>query len=299
MNNKILGLIFFALLGLLIAKKTILKPKARSFKQALTSYDAETVDKVTIQIGKAAMTTLTKDNGQWSASDGTRTVKAKEGSITSLITELSNMKTKQLVSRNAEKWGEYEVDDDKAKKIVLYSGGKKVNSLHVGRFNFNQQTRSGISYARSSDEDEIYALDGFIAMSVAKDFNSFRETGMMGMDKEAIETVALSSEAGERMMSRGLDGGWLMDGVAIDSTKALGYINALVNLTGSEFREDFSEGTAMLHKTLTAGGATIKCFLDDAGKFVLKSSQNDAYFSSDSTGIYKRAVLDFEALTNS
>ena len=296
MNNKTLGLIFFVLLGLLIAKKTILKPTNRSFKQELTAFDSAAVDKVTIQLEGAALTTLTRKGEQWEASNGSITVPAKEGSIDGFLSELSNIKTKQLVSRSADKWSEYEVDEAKGKRIHLYAGSKKLAGLNIGRFNFNQQTRSGLSYVRLSDEDDIYAIDGFLAMSAAKDFNSFRNNKLLDIETNTIETVTLEAAGAVQSLSKAIDGGWLKDQTGIDSTAAVRYINGLNALSGTKFNDNFSGSGAMPLKTLRVGDATLTAYANPAGGFTLKSSQNEAYFDSDSTGVFKKAFLDLEVL---
>lgn len=295
MNNKTLGLLFFALLGLLIAKKTILKPTNRSFKQELTSFDSASVDKVTIQLEGVPLTTLTKKGDKWEASNGSLTVPAKEGSMSGFLTELSNIKTKQLVSRSADKWMDYEVDEAKGKRIDLYAGSKKLAGLNIGRFNFNQQTRSGLSYARLSDEDDIYAIDGFLAMSAAKDFNSFRNNQLFNIESSKIESVSMEGEGTVQSLSKAIDGGWLKNQTGVDSTAAAGYLNGLLALTGSKFNDNFPTTTSPI-KTLRVGEATLQAYANPSGGFTLKSSQNDAYFDSDSTGIFKKAFLDLEGL---
>ncbi len=294
MNNKVLSIIFFGLLALLIARKTILKPNTKSFRESLSNFDSATIDKLTIQIGDAQTTTLTKSGDQWQMTDGTRTMDAKSSSVSSLITELSTLKTKQLVSKSADKWGEYEVDD-MAKKIAVYSGGKKVTALHIGRFNFNQQTRAGVSYARLSDEDEIYSLDGFLAMSAAKNFDSFRETKLVTSSQEQIQSVRLSTDLGQQLeLAKSIDGDWVINDTVIDSTAASRYISGLTNLNGSVFEDGFSpSGTP---STITAGELQIQAY-HTGSDFVIKSNQNPAYFRSDSSGIYKRMITDLLSLS--
>jgi len=295
-NNKTLVIIFFALLGLLIAKKTILKPTTRSFKQALTSYDADKVDKLTIQVENAAMTTVYKEGGVWKATDGSRTVDAKESTVKAVVNELASLKTKQLVSRNSEKWVDYEVDDTKAKRIKIYSAGKEAAALHVGRFNFNQQTRAGTSYARLSSEDDIYAIDGFLAMSVAKDFNSFRETKLAEIQLSGIKQVSLEKGESTTSLSRSIDGGWLKQGMTIDSSSVAAYLTALNNINGTKFNDDFVEASSSASQTLKVGDLTISAYDKSDGGFIIKSNHNPAYFESDSTGVFNKIFIDFEAL---
>ncbi len=296
LNNTILGIIFFVLLGLFIARKTIFQPTQRSFKQELTAYDSANIDKVTVQVAGATTTILEKKGDIWQASNGQQTVTAKTSSVDNLIKELSNLKTKQLVSRNPEKWTTYEVDDSKGKIINLYANNKKVAGLHIGRFNFNQQTRSGVSYARLSDEDEIYAIDGFVSMSAAKDFNSFRETKLLTFDLNNIQTVEINADGQSQSLSKSIDGQWVKNQTAIDSTTASRYLTTLSNLNGREFNDIFNPSTAQKIKTLSIGQGTVEAYQDTDGRFILKSNENPAYFKSDSTGIFKQVFLDFDAL---
>jgi len=157
LSNKILGIVFFVLLALWLGKKTILKPATRSFKEVLTSFEAASIDKVTLQKAGAPLISLQKkgDDG-WEVSSDNRTLSAREDAITGLIQELSNLKTKLLVSRNTEKWKDYEVDDATAKVIELFSGSEKKASLYVGKLNFNQQMRTAESYIRLAEEAKMF-----------------------------------------------------------------------------------------------------------------------------------------------
>lgn len=295
-NNTILALIFFSLLGLFVAKKTFLKPSTSSFKQSLTSFDANDVDKITIQLEGMQITTLTRTGENWEASNGQLTVPAQSQVITTLIDEMSNIKTKQLVSKSKDKWMDYEVDDTKAKKINLFSAGKKIAGLHIGRFNFNQQTRAGVSYVRNSEESDIYAIDGFISMSAAKDFNSFRNAKMVETNLTKVDNIKLNSSGINKSIAKSLDGTWLLNEQVIDSSLVARYISGLERLNGSQFNDAFSSSGKEPSHSLSAGELKIDVYRDDSNSFVVKSNQNSAFFSSDSVGIFKNLILDFPNL---
>jgi hypothetical protein len=93
----------------------------------------------------------------------------------------------------------------------------------------------------------------------------------------------------------------------LDSTKVAGYLNVLRNISGTEFADDFDElqSNNYQYKTLTVKGNNIlepfivRCYRDSTREkvYILHSNQNsDAYFASDSAGVYQRlfkGIVDF------
>ena len=168
--------------------------------------------------------------------------------------------------------------------------------INVGRFNFNQQTKSGFSYARSADEDDIYSIDGYLSLSAQRQFNSFRNAQLLSTDVSNLETIMLEFEGSESVLSKSLDGTWIKDGAELDSTDVKSFISKLQSLTGTDFVDDFNPNSNTKLASLVLGENSIDAYGNDGNGFIIKSSENDAYFKSDSTGIYKSAILDFIAL---
>ena len=88
-----------------------------------------------------------------------------------------------------------------------------------------------------------------------------------------------------------------------------GVIGGFNNVLGSQFADNFDELKAkdQLLKTLIIKGnnllepITIQCYLDtvNGNPFVIRSSQNQAFFSSDSTGIYDRLFKNWNEFLTS
>ncbi len=303
-KNYILMLAFFALLGFYVAKKTILKPKARSFKSALTDLDESTISKISIHPNGSTSPEilLNKKDNQWVVSDGTNTYPTEENQVEGMLKELSNLKTKQLISKSKDKWATYEVDDTKGKIVSLYSGDQLKSKLYIGKFGFNQTTRSGVSYARLADESDVYALNGFVSMSIPKDINTLRKKKMVSIKKDDMQTLDLNIENNHWSLQKDENNHWNGD-IAVDSTKINAYLQKLSNLNGKTFsnltQNPSSEKIAHLvvHSKDNAS-TTINIYRnpDSDKNFIAQSTDNEALFETDSTGIFKTIVTDWQNL---
>lgn len=296
-DNLILGGIFLFLLVFYVLQKTVFKPSERSFREQLTQFDPESVDRMEYE-RNGNLIEFTKTDKGWFVASGEKKVKARQESIEPMIKALAELQTKQLVSRNPEKWSEYELDDTQARIYRIYSGDDELAGLHIGRFDFDQQGQTATSYARLTQEDDIYAIDGFVSMTVSRDFNAFRENRLLNFNTQDIQSIELISGDLEESLEKSIDGQWVFNSTTIDSTQMAGYLNRLSNLRGSDFNDDFMPGTGfgVIQSLQLNDTLKLDTYLNPSGGFVLTSTQNDAYFNSDSTGVYKQVFLDLEEM---
>jgi hypothetical protein len=294
-DNIILGGIFLFLLVFYILQKTVFKPDPRSFRAELTAFDPGLIDRVQYSHDDQTME-MTKTEKGWLISQNELQLKAKQGELENLLEVLSAVKTKQLVSRNPEKWIEYEVDNNNARKYQLFSGEQLVSALHIGKFTFDQQRQSGTSFARLSDENETYSIEGFLSMIASRNFNSFRENRLLQFESSAIDQIKLISGDLEELVDKSIDGQWIYNGTPLDSALISNYFRNLSNLMGQQFNDDFipGNGFGIIQSISLGDDITVDNYLNPEGGFVLKSNQNDAFFNSDSSGIFKQIFTDFE-----
>jgi hypothetical protein len=299
-NNKILGLVFIGLLAMFLVSKILNKPKVKSFKDVLVNIDTSAVDKIVFYPkGTAEKITILRNGSFWEADNGSLKTTATSSSVNALLSPTTNIKALQLISKNESKWAEYEVDDISGKKIELYNGNKLLSGFYVGRFNFNQNTRSAKSYMRLADENDIYVVDGFLSMSYEKQFNDFRNKRLVNnLSIDEISTLKLISADKRITIEKDLDNHWIDENNnMLDSLKATRAVQGLVNLMGNDiidYKPNASNKLAQL--TLISrenSEQIIDIYKKDEKEFVLASSSNkDVYFGSDSTGIFKTAYLD-------
>ena len=303
-GNKQLAIIFFVLLGIWITKTYVFKPSKRSFKEFLVQVDTSSVNRVILypEGESGGNLSLTRSGSTWEASNGSLTVKAKSTSVRSILGQLVSMSTKQLVSKSVDKHADYEVDAQTGKIVEVYQGDKLIEKFVVGRFNFNQNTRQAVSYARNFNEDDIYSIDGFMSMSFNTDFNSFRVTSLLNFSPTDVKSVDLNMGGQSLAFNRSLDNSFVSnEGQVIDSTAMTSYLSSLSNLSGSDFNDAFNPTSApSFQLNLVADNATTSLEIDiynqgsnENPSYVIKSSQNEAYFDSDDNGIFKTIISDY------
>ena len=295
MKNKTLWIIFASLLALFLLSKLFSKKTVRSFTTDIIQIDSTVVDKIVFHnTPPATPFQLLKSNGSWKVKNDNLEADAMSSTVTALLQNLNSIKAERPIAKTEDKWAEYEVDDTKGKRIELFNGSKKLEDLVIGRFNFNQQTRSAKSYIRRSNDNNVYVVDGFISMTISQSMDSYRNKKLLSLQSD-IQELQLQTETGNSSLKK--ENYWLnQSGEVLDSTAMASYTNALKNLTGSTFYDaGVPSGNPLKQlEIMTSAGekSIIKCYSTD-GSFVIHSSQNpESYFSSDSTGVFKSLFLD-------
>lgn len=310
MNNKLLLIVFLVLLGIYGLSKVFSSKKDQSFKAELIAVDTTSVTQVIINTKgpESEEITLKKEEAGWIASNGQLNVKAPSGTISSLLGNLVLIKTKRVAANKAEKWSEYELEEGQATRVRVFDGDKLLEDFLVGRFSFNQQTRSGISFIRLTGENEVYAVDGFQTLTFGQGFEAYRNKEIIKMTPEMTVTEFSYKQPDTTLNFFLANDIWTLNGATpLDSNKVAGYLNVLRNISGSEFADDFDElqSSNYEYKTLTVKGNNIldpfiiTCYRDTtrAKDYVIHSNRNtEAYFASDSSGVYQRLfkeIADF------
>lgn len=298
-NNKTLSIIFFVLLAIWILNKSFNRASDTSFKSVLMQVDTAMVNKMVLYPKGMDSTaiTITKNNGQWQISNGNITTTADQDRVKSILSQVAFIPTKRLISKKEENQVDYEVDEKSGKVVEIYSGDELMNKVIFGRFNFNQNTRSATSYARLADEKEIYSLDGMLSMSFDTDFNSFRNNKLISINKEDIRGIVYD---GTPIQPVG-DNLWAINNVPLDSSGMASYLSGLSTLYSTTFADNFSSNSAVSGKSMTisvdnmTAPISISAYPSGNG-FVMKSSINEAFFRSDSTGIYQKVFGTLDQL---
>jgi hypothetical protein len=212
----------------------------------------------------------------------------------------------RIVSKDAEKYKDYAVDDEGGTRIELFSGQKKLGDIVVGRFNFNQATRSGISYLKKSEGAEVYSVEGFLSMSLSQGFDNYRNKTLTAITAGDLTKITLEG-LGEVATVTKTDSVWRYpSGMEVDSAAMASYLNTVRSVTGSTFvnsRNDAGERIKLLKMDGNNMAAPIEivCYAsqDTSHHFVIHSSANEeGYFFSDSSGIYSRFFDKFPSPAN-
>ena len=304
MNNKKLLIVFVALIGIYFIYLYMSGDSERSFRSDIVNVDTEEVTQILLypKAENYEKVTISKTGDDWQVSKGTFTAMATESAVNTLLNEIKTIKAKRVATKNPDKWSDFQVDST-GNRIQVFVNDKAVADIIVGKFDINQQARTFTSYVRLNNENNVYAIDGFLSTSANPSMDAFRDKKIINFNAKDITEFEIRTEAGIQNYSK-LVGNWSTgEGIVLDSTKVETYLNGLSNLNGQEFINDFSASTPAT-KTATFKGNNIaapivvECYDHDGGKpFVFHSSLNpEAYFLSDSSGVYAKlfkSVNDF------
>ena len=294
-------IVFLVLLGVFGLSQLFTGKRTKSFKSDLIQVDSAKVTSLVINPkapGENEITLKKEDNG-WIASNGTISVKAIEGPISNLLSNLVLIKTKRIAAKSPEKWAEYEVEEGKATRVQVYADSKLLEDFFVGRFSFNQQAQTSTAFIRLNGENEIYAVDGFKTLSFGQGFAAYRDKVLTKMDPGMRITQFSYAVDNATTNYQFANGQWTLEGqTVLDSIKVENFLNGFRNFSGTEFNDAFDEVQANSFpvKTLTIKGDNmlepfvINCYIDSTQTkpFTIHSNYNEAYFLSDSAGIYTR-----------
>ena len=296
MKNNWLWIAFAALLILFIASRLWDKKPQRSFDADFLKFKTELIDEIVIhpKENTGQVFSLNKNGDTWRVADETVEAEAMTSAVESMLKTLDEIRAKRVVAKTSDKWGEYEVDEGKGRRIELLSDGKRVEELILGRFDFNQQSKSAKSYVRHAKDDNVYVVDGFLSMTLGQNRDAFRNKEIVNIPKEQIDHLTLTVGAESNSLRK--ENYWVdAANQILDSTAIDGYLTRLATLSGRNFVDAFDTGAVEI-ASLSVGNTSaaeplkITCYQGQKTPFVLHSSHNpESYFSSDSAGIFKTA----------
>ena len=317
MNNRTLLIIFVALLGIYGLTQVFSSKKERSFKTELIQVDTAQVTSILLKpkVENGEEITLKKEGKEWLVTKGNKTSKAVKNVVDALLNDMVLVKTKRVAAKRAEKWKDYEVDEETGTKVKVYSGNEVIEEFIVGRINFKQGPQgqptmggqpniSATTFVRLDGEDEVYAVDGFLAMTFNRDFAAFRNKELIKM--QAGQTITAFEYEGEnpmRFSKKETD--WVLnESITLDSVKVDRYLNTLRNISATDFADDFDDSNKndLLYRKLNLKGDNmsnieVKVYYNGNQEkpFIIHSTYNpEAYFASDSSGVYQRLFKSIE-----
>ena len=308
MKNKNLFILFAILLAIYLGAKLFSnKTPDRSFEPELVKIDTTLVTKILLntKADNQEEVVLEKTGTTWQATKGDISVVANSATVNALLDQLVLVKTKRVAAKKKDKWSDYELEEGKANRIRIYAGNELLKDVVVGRFDFNQSTRSATTFVRLSEEENVYAVDGFLSMAFGNGFNAYRNNALTKMRAEDILKVSLKNA--DQMIELTKNGSnWMSsNGQVLDSLKMANYLNALSTVKGSNFDDAFSNQGQDAFQTLTITGNNLREPIvleafksgSEENVFFIKSNQNkEATFKSKSEEIYKTIFTNFTAL---
>jgi len=288
LNKKLKILIgILSLLIIVFAVSTIMdsKKSKSTFKSTLIDVDTNNVSKIYIK-SKTAPTgfPLEKTNSTWTVKADDKSYPADAGLIKNIIQQLDLVKTKRVVSKTSDKWGEYEVNDSLGTFVSVYENGTLTANIIVGKFTFTQsqnpyQRQPNIfSHIRLMDENEVYLVDGMLSMSFNRPANDYRDASICKVNTGDITSIEYIYPADSSFTLSKNNNLWEINGQACDSTKAANFINTLANKSHRNYSTASIDGKESNYTMVISGNnmqaITIKAFASE-NEVAIGSSANE------------------------
>lgn len=234
-KSTVIALLVFVALVIAAVRTVEEKPERGVTRLSMAHIDAAAVDR--LLLGGDDGIRIEKVDGRWRV-DGKL---ADQPSVERLIEAVAAIQSSDLASRNPERHGELEVDDEKGTRVRLYAGGAELADLVVG------SSARGGSHVRVGDE--VYAVSGVYRASFARDRASWVERRLFFDDDDAAVRVevAIAGDPPYALVAR--DGGWhledetlLPEGQRFDAEAAARMVRALVSVRADEVLDGDPEG---------------------------------------------------------
>jgi len=296
-NNKILLIVFVVLAAAYFGNKYLGNSGERNFREKLIEIDTSAVDKIVITppISKHIVLTLTKAGSTWDVTNDTIKDDAEMSMVRSMLSTLVSLKPKRLVASSEDKWKEYQVSDSLSTRVKAYSGDKLLADLIVGKFDFNQQSRTMATFVRRADEKQVYSVDGFITSTFTADFNTLRNKTFLHFNKDDLTSIKFDYPADSSFSLSKLNSKWQVVNEPADSAAVAKYLNSASTFNMREFVDNYQPAGSPMY-TMTVDGdnmstVTIQCY-KEGDDYILHSSLNDnAWFRKGNINIFERLLV--------
>jgi hypothetical protein len=169
--------------------------------------------------------------------------------------------------------------------------GEVLADLRVGKTGFNQQpgqqqfNPGGVfTYVRLSDQDEVYAVEGFLESTFDRSYNDWRDKAFLRLKQNTITKVSFTYPADSGFVIEKRDKKWWLNNTEADSAKVKSYLAQLEYKNATSFTDDFS-GKASPQVVIQFNGvagnlATVQAWKRTDDWVINSSHQKEIYFSS-------------------
>jgi hypothetical protein len=310
LNFKVLIVLFVALLVAVFISRYIESKKGeRSFKHELVTISIDEVSGIVYwpDPGTSKEIRIIKNNDRWAINENNNIFNANIMAVDNLISTLASLTPERVAATDKARWNEFQVGDSTGIRVQLLDGSRVLSDLMIGKFSYKpqqganpyqQQQGKMTSYVRLTDDDVVYAVDGFLKMAFQSDIKSLRDRTLIEVRSSDIAKIVFSYP-GNRSFSLMKQGDkYLVDGLLADSTSITNYLNILAQLSSSDFFDNASVDYNQPDFTIRVEASNsppieLKAFVaDSTNKFAITSSFNEGTFFSSKNNLFEKAFVE-------
>jgi hypothetical protein len=236
--------------------------------------------------GKPLPYVFTRKGKEWWVSQGNVSGRAEPHAARYMISQMEQISPDRLGSNDPKDWKEFCVNDSLGTRVVFLYDKDTALDVIVGRFSYIPQKKQSISYLRLAGHNEVYAVEGFLAMNITEDFDAWRDRRMMPGEYTDWNklTFTYPHDSGF-VLTNGKDDRWIFgDGSKPDSLAAVNLIKTISEQNYGMFVKNFDSTNKQPVFTLRIEGGSfgpvvIKAFpADSASVYAINSTINPTSF---------------------
>jgi len=281
-TNKKLAVTFLFLL-LLVAVVIILDNtgKESTFDQQIVSIDSTRVSKIILypKSNNHKEVKLVKQHDKWqiqTASNKFKNVPPEK--VNELIKAALKIQPLRLAAKNEKKWKEYQVDTS-GTRVEMYEDDDKTLDIVIGKFMF-QEPQSMTTFVRLTNENNVYAVDGFLEFIFNKTAESFRNEILVNLVNDEINKVSLNYTTDSSFVLEKVNGKWFINGESADSAKTADYTRTLSNLRSPEFADVQIKGQKSGSiKIESAGNKSVELNIYPDGVIASSANKDEVFYA--------------------
>jgi hypothetical protein len=227
-KSTIIAIAVFAVL--LIGALAMLREKPERGITRVSFADIKPDQVTRIETRGKASVEMTKEGDAWKLADGKR---ADAVAIQRLLETIPKIQSSTVVTRNAERFSELEVDDEKGTGILVASGDRELADFVVGK------TARGGAHVRV--DDTVYAVRGVFPSVFAREAGQWIEKKLFEVDREQVEKIEVSLADGTRYNLVLKENKWGLEdpsilpaGFRFDPSQAESVANQVINARAGE-----------------------------------------------------------------
>lgn len=252
-NLRTLIVVFVVLLGIVVAINLFKKEGGtRTFRKEILIADTALIDKIVLKprVQNHEEVVLNRNASGWKLESNGNVFSIDEQTVNSMLGELAHMVPQRVAATKEESWKKYEVTDSLSTQVMVYSAGKLLAHLYVGKFSYQQPDnpyqRQGtmFSYVRLHNEPEVYSVNGFLNMIFNKKSEQIRNKTLIKGNSRDWTRLTYSYPGDSSFVLTRQDTKWFMNGIPADSTTVYNYLTSIENLSGNEpVNQDLPSGS--------------------------------------------------------
>lgn len=281
----------------------------RNFKSNIVAIDTSLVTSLVINNPKGTELTLNKEANKWFVSSENKKYSSDNRMVKNLLSQFSNITAERVAATQKKNWSKYEVENSTGIEVTAFAGNKILCDLIIGKFSYIQPDEAQnpnldsrrqpqgtmISYVRLADENEVYAVVGYLTMMFNTDLKGLRNKQLTNINKNDISKVTFNYPDDNFILAKN-NKSWTINGSTADSAETVKYISKLARLSSSNFVESNESKTPNYSIQIEGNNfAAIQLFAyetDTASKFIITSSVNiDSYFSGAKSDLFEKTFV--------